>query len=164
MDVLKLDLQLQYHKFNIIIAFKLTFVLIALVFLFSGCTVNQEEDEIETIPIPSLPLAAFEGEFLYGNIPKPTEADVYVFMNSEDEKYYHYSFQFDNFTIEEAKDYVELLEETVIQKRLAYDIYKEDSEFPTLNYFGWVDAKTSISFAQGNKRGGMSINVEKSTY
>lgn len=138
--------------------------LIVLLLLFTQCTVNQEEEESETIPMPSLPLAAFEGEFLYGNIPKPTEADVYVFMNSEDEKYYHYSFQFDNFTIEEAKDYVELLEETVIQKRLAYDIYNEDGDFPTLNYFGWVDAKTSISFAQGNKRGGMSINVEKSTY
>lgn len=138
--------------------------LIALVLLFTQCTVNQEEEESETIPIPSLPLATFEGEFLYGNIPKPTEADVYVFMNSEDERYYHYSFHFDNFTIEEAKDYVELLEETVIQKRLAYDIYNEDGDFPTLNYFGWVDDKTSISFAQGNKRGGMSINVEKSNY
>lgn len=136
--------------------------LIALLLLFTQCTINQEEEESETIPIPSLPLATFEGEFLYGNIPKPTEADVYVFMNSEDERYYHYSFQFDNFTIEEAKDYVELLEETVIQKRLAYDIYNEDGDFPTLNYFGWVDDKTSISFAQGNKRGGMSINVEKS--
>lgn len=138
--------------------------LIALLLLFTQCTVNQEEEESETIPMPSLPLATFEGEFLYGNIPKPTEADVYVFMNSEDERYYHYSFQFDNFTIEEAKDYVELLEETVIQKRLAYDIYNEDGDFPTLNYFGWVNDKTSISFAQGNKRGGMSINVEKSTY
>lgn len=137
--------------------------LIALLLLFTQCTLNQEE-ESETIPMPSLPLAVFEGEFLYGNIPKPTEADIYVFMNSEDERYYHYSYQFDNFTIEEAKDYVALLEETVIQKRLAYDIYNEDGDFPSLNYFGWVDAKTSISFAQGNKRGGMSINVEKSTY
>lgn len=137
-------------------------IFIALLFFFSQCTVNQEEEESETIPIPSLPLAKFEGEFLYGNIPKPTEADVYVFMNSEDERYYHYSYQFDNFTIEEAKDYVALLEETVIQKRLAYDIYNEDGDFPSLNYFGWVDDKTSISFAQGNKRGGMSINVEKS--
>lgn len=140
----------------------LLYMLIALLLLFTQCTVNQEEEESETIPIPSLPLAAFEGEFLYGNIPKPTEADVYIFMNSEDERYYHYSYQFDNFTIEEAKDYVALLEETVIQKRLAYDIYNEDGDFPTLNYFGWVDDKTSISFAQGNKRGGMSINVEKS--
>lgn len=140
----------------------LLYMLIALLLLFTQCTVNQEEEESETIPIPSLPLAAFEGEFLYGNIPKPTEAYVYIFMNSEDERYYHYSYQFDNFTIEEAKDYVALLEETVIQTRLAYDIYNEDGDFPTLNYFGWVDDKTSISFAQGNKRGGMSINVEKS--
>lgn len=98
------------------------------------------------------------------NQEKAIEADVYVFMNSEDERYYHYSFHFDNFTIEEAKDYVELLEETVIQKKLAYDIYNEDGDFPTLNYFGWAEDRTSISFAQGNKRGGMSINVEKSTY
>ncbi len=144
--------------------FKAAALLCTLIALLLLCTVNQEEEESETIPIPSLPLAAFEGEFLYGNIPKPTEADVYIFMNSEDERYYHYSYQFDNFTIEEAKDYVELLEETVIQKRLAYDIYNEDGDFPTLNYFGWGNDKTSISFVQGNKRGGMSINVEKSTY
>ena len=152
------------NKANRFKAAALVCVFVALLFFFSQCTVNQEEEESETIPLPSLPLAVFEGEFLYGNIPKPTEADVYVFMNSEDERYCHYSFQFDNFTIEEAKDYVELLEETVIQKRLAYDIYNEDGDFPTLNYFGWVDDRTSISFAQGNKRGGMSINVEKSTY
>ena len=160
---MKANLQSLFNKFPVFKTTALVCFLIALVFFLSECTVNQEE-ESETIPIPSLPLAAFEGEFLYGNIPKPTEADVYVFMNSEDERYYHYSYQFDNFTIEEAKDYVALLEETVIQKRLAYDIYKEDSDFPSLNYFGWVDDRTSISFAQGNKRGGMSINVEKSIY
>lgn len=157
---MKANLQSLFNKFPVFKTTALVCLLIALVFFLSECTVNQEE-ESETIPIPSLPLAKFEGEFLYGNIPKPSEADVYVFMNSEDERYNHYSFQFDNFTIEEAKDYVELLEETVIQKRLAYDIYNEYGDFPTLNYFGWVDDKTSISFAQGNKRGGMSINVEK---
>lgn len=158
---MKDDIKYLYRKSSKFKAVASACALIAVVLLFTQCTVNQEEEESETIPIPSLPLAKFEGEFLYGNIPKPTEADVYVFMNSEDERYNHYSFQFDNFTIEEAKDYVKLLEETVIQRRLAYDIYNEDGDFPTLNYFGWVDDKTSISFAQGNKRGGMSINVEK---
>lgn len=133
--------------------------LIALLLLFTQCTLNQEE-ESETIPMPSLPLAVFEGEFLYGNIPKPTEADIYVFMNSEDERYYHYSYQFDNFTIEEAKDYVALLEETVIQERVAYDIY-EKNNFKTLNYFAWLEDGNAISLSQLDSSGGIVINVKK---
>lgn len=132
--------------------------LIALLLLFTQCTLNQEESE--TIPMPSLPLAVFEGEFLYGNIPKPTEADVYVFMNSEDEKYNHYSFTFENFTLQDAQEYIEILEKTVIQERVAYDIY-EKNNFKTLNYFAWLEDGNAISLSQLDSSGGIVINVKK---
>ena len=137
------------------------FVLIAFIFLLSACSVTPKKEENLSAQEPSLPLEAYNGKFLYGDIPTPIGADVFIFANSADEEFNHYSFSFENFTLQEAKDYIALLEESVVEKREAYDVYTEN-DYPILNYFGWLKDGSAITLSQCNTSGGIMINVKKS--
>lgn len=140
---------------------KLLFVLLITIVTLSACSDKSMDEGNLHIPEPSLPLQAYTGAFLYDDIPAPTTADVYVLTNNADEQYEIYSFTFENFTLQEAKDYIEILKSTVIEKQEVYDVYTEN-DFPILNYFGWLNNGSGITLSQCGNKGGITISVEKS--
>lgn len=133
------------------------------VILLSACSAESKSKDTESLRVqqPALPLEAHDGAFLYGDIPAPTGADVFVLANSTDEEFDHYSFSLENFTLQEAKDYIARLEESVVTKRESYDVYTEN-DYPMLNYFGWLKDGSAITLSQCNTSGGIMINVKKS--
>lgn len=137
-------------KANIIIA------VFSLILFLSACSNGKEEINLQE---PNLPLQAFNGEFLYKDIPAPMNADVFVFTEGSDEDYEHYSFSFENFTLQEAKEYIVLLENTVIVKRKMYDVYTKN-DYPMLNYFGYLKDGSAISLSQCDMSGGIMINIK----
>lgn len=156
------DLTLLYRKSNTRKTILFLFVLFVLVFSLTACSDESKGSEnISIMQEPSLPLEIHDDEFLYGNIPAPTNADVFILATSADEKYYHYSFSFDNFTLKEAEDYIDLLEESLIEKCEFHDVYTEN-DYPILNYFGWLKDGNAVSLSQCNTSGGITINVKKS--
>lgn len=136
-------------------------VLIVSISLLSACSDKSMDEGNLHITEPSLPLQAYTGAFLYDDIPSPTTADVYVLTNNADEQYEIYSFTFENFTLQEAKDYIEILKSSVIEKQEMYDVYTEN-DYPILNYFGWLDNGKAVTLSQCGNKGGITISVEKS--
>lgn len=148
--------RLQFHKSKIGII--ITLVIVMLLSL-SACTFKSEKVEDKILNELALPLKEFTEKYLYENIPAPTTADVYVLTNAEDEKYQHYSFTFENFTLQEAKDYIVLLESSIVKNQDVYEI-NCDNDYPILNYLGWTDDGNSISLSQCNNSGGVTINIK----
>lgn len=153
-----MDLKLRSRKYK---NAKLLFGLLIAIVLLSACSDKSVDEKNLNITEPSLPLQAYKGEFLYDDIPVPTTADIYVLANSTDEQYEIYSFTFENFTLQEAKDYIEILKSTVIEKQEVYDVYTEN-DFPILNYFGWLNNGSAVTVSQCGNKGGITISVEKS--
>lgn len=133
-------------------------VLLSAALLLSGCSDKSENQSATEI---SLPLTLYEEEFLYKDIPSPTAADVFILPNSADDEYEHYSFTFENFTLDEAKSYIALLEDTVVDNREMYDVYTKN-DFPILNYVGRLNNDSAISLSQSGTGGAITINVKKS--
>ena len=154
-----MDSRLQFHKSKTGIS--ITLVIVMLLSL-SACTFNSEPASDKSLTEPILPLEVFSEEYLYANIPTPMTADVYVLTTTTDKKYQHYSFTFENFTLQEAKDYIVELENSIIKKREVYEI-NYDNDYPILNYLGWTDDGNSISLSQCNNSGGITINIKNSS-
>lgn len=158
---MKADLKSQYHNISVKSYFTLIFALFVFAFFLSACSTKPKDKGSVDLQEPQVPLKAYSGEFLHGDIPAPIGADVFIFANSADEEYDHYSFSFENFTLQDAKDYIALLEESVVVKREAYDVYTE-ADYPMLNYFGWLKDGSAVTLSQCNTSGGIMINVKKS--
>ena len=156
-----MDLRLRFRKTRGYVNAVLFIVLIVSISLLSACSDGSTEKGNSNITEPSLPLQAYTGAFLYDNIPAPTTADVYVLTNITDDQYEIYSFTFENFTLQEAKDYIEILKSSVIEKQEKYDIYTEN-DYPILNYFGWLNNGNAVSISQCDNGGGIMISVAKS--
>ena len=110
-----MDLRLRFRKTRGYVNAVLFIVLIVSISLLSACSDGSTEKENPNITEPSLPLQAYTGAFLYDNIPAPTTADVYVLTNITDDQHEIYSFTLENFTLQEAKDYIEILKGSVIE-------------------------------------------------
>lgn len=158
---MKADLKSQYRKLSVKSYFTVIFALFVFAFFMSACSTKPKDKGSVEVQEPTIPLQAYNGEFLYGDIPAPIGVDVFIFSNSADEEYNHYSFSFENFTLQNAKEYIALLEESVVEKREAYDVYTEN-DYPILNYFGWLKDGSAITLSQCNTSGGIMINVKKS--
>ncbi len=134
------------------------YILILLIVTLSACSANSDLQN-SSFGEPSLPLEEYKEKFLCKNIPTPTAADVFILTQSEDRQYMHYSFSFENFTLDEAKDYIALLEKSVVKNTEKYEVYTEN-DFPILNYVGKCDDIT-LSLSQCNTDGGITVNVKK---
>ncbi len=154
-----MDSRLQFHKSKTGIS--ITLVVVMLLSL-SACTFNLEPVGNKSLSELTLPLKEFSEKYLYENIPTPITADVYVLTTTTDKNYQHYSFTFENFTLQEAKDYIVELENSIIKKQEAYEI-NYDNDYPILNYLGWTDDGNSISLSQCNNSGGITINIKNSS-
>lgn len=154
------NVQLWRHKSTVKPGAAILLALFAFVIFLSACSAESKDEESLRVQEPSLPLEAYNGEFLHGDIPAPTGADVFILANSTDEEFDHYSFTFENFTLQEAKDYITLLEESVVEKREVYDVYTEN-DYPMLNYFGWLKDGSAITLSQCDTSGGITINAKK---
>lgn len=136
--------------------------LILTVSVFAGCFGAQGYNEETTensnlLKAPQLPLEVWEEEYLFENIPAPENADVYVLAESQSDGWKIYSFSFENFTLEEARKYISVLESDNV-KREEYDEYYEN-EIPMLNYMGYVNDGLAVTLSQCGESGGMTINV-----
>ena len=156
-----MDLRLRFRKTRGYVNAVLFIVLIVSISLLSACSDGSTEKGNSNITEPSLPLQAYTGAFLYDNIPAPTTADVYLLTNITDDQYEIYSFTLENFTLQEAKDYIEILKGSVIEKQEKYDVYTEN-DYPILNYFGWLNNGNAVSISQCDNGGGIAISVAKS--
>ena len=156
-----MDLRLRFRKTRGYVNAVLFIVLIVSISLLSACSDGSTEKGNSNITEPSLPLQAYTGAFLYDNIPAPTTADVYVLTNITDDQHEIYSFTLENFTLQEAKDYIEILKSSVIEKQEKYDVYTEN-DYPILNYFGWLNNGNAVSISQCDNGGGIAISVAKS--
>lgn len=136
--------------------------LILTVSVFAGCSGAQGYNEETTensnlLKAPQLPLEVWKEEYLFENIPAPENADVYVLTESDSDGWKIYSFSFENFTLEEARKYISVLESDNV-KREEYDEYYEN-EIPMLNYMGYVNDGLAVTLSQCGESGGMTINV-----
>ncbi len=154
-------MKLQYHKSNFNKILTVFCVLFTGVFLLSSCSFNEKSDKNVSVQEPSFSMEKYSEPFLYDDIPTPQQGEVYKFTNTNDEEYDHYSFTFENFTLEDAKEYVALLEDTVVTKRVDYDVYTKNY-YPILNYFGWLKDGSAVSLSQSDSSGGIIINIKKS--
>lgn len=130
--------------------------------MFTGCSGAQGYNEGTTensnlLKAPQLPLEVWKEEYLFENIPAPENADVYVLTESDSDGWKIYSFSFENFTLEEARKYISVLESDNV-KREEYDEYYEN-EIPMLNYMGYVNDGLAVTLSQCGESGGMTINV-----
>ncbi len=130
--------------------------------MFTGCSGAQGYNEETTensnlLKAPQLPLEVWKEEYLFENIPAPENADVYVLTESDSDGWKIYSFSFENFTLEEAREYISVLESDNV-KREEYDEYYEN-EIPMLNYMGYVNDSLAVTLSQCGESGGMTINV-----
>lgn len=138
-------------------------VFILTVTMFTGCSDAQGYNEETTensnlLKAPQLPLEVWEEEYLFENIPAPKNADVYVLAESDSDGWKIYSFSFENFTLEESREYISVLESDLV-KRKHYDEYYEN-ESPMLNYMGYVNDDLAVTLSQCGNSGGMTINVK----
>ena len=136
--------------------------LILTVSVFAGCSGNQGYNEeatenVNLLKAPQLPFEVWKEEYLFENIPAPENADVYVLTESDSDGWKIYSFSFENFTLEEARKYISVLESDNV-KREEYDEYYEN-EIPMLNYMGYVNDGLAVTLSQCGESGGMTINV-----
>lgn len=130
--------------------------------MFTGCSGAQGYNEGTTensnlLKAPQLPFEVWKEEYLFENIPAPENADVYVLTESDSDGWKIYSFSFENFTLEEARKYISVLESDNV-KREEYDEYYEN-EIPMLNYMGYVNDGLAVTLSQCGESGGMTINV-----
>lgn len=128
--------------------------------IFAGCSFNEKPQEETTVSAnaPEIPLKPWNDENLYENIPAPQNADVYVLTQSYYDSWKIYSFSFENFTMEEAKDYISLLESSLVTREHYDEYYK--NEIPMLNYMGYVNDDLAVTISQCGESGGMTVNVK----
>lgn len=150
---------MKFSKIRIIFA---VIALILTVSVFAGCSGNQgynEEatEDVNLLKYPQSPLKMWKNEYLFENIPAPENADVYVLAESQSDEWKIYAFSFENFTLEEAREYISVLESDNV-KREQYDEYY-GNEIPILNYLGYVNDGLAVTLSQCGDSGGMTINV-----
>lgn len=135
-------------------------VFVLSVSMFSGCSFNEKNQEETTVSVnaPEIPLKQWNDEYLYKNIPAPKNADVYVLTQSYYDSWKIYSFSFENFTMEEAKEYISSLESSLVTREHYDEYYK--NEIPMLNYMGYVNDDLAVTISQCGESGGMTVNVK----
>lgn len=130
--------------------------------ILGGCGGTGKAESNTTEPIsleaPEMPLELWKEEYLYEGIPAPENAGVYVLTESFSEGWRIYSFSFENFTLEEAREYIDVLESLKV-KREHFDEYYEN-EIPILNYTGYVTDDLAVTLSQCGESGGMTVNVK----
>lgn len=130
--------------------------------IFSGCGVTGKAESNTTEPFsleaPEMPLKLWEEEYLYDGIPAPENTEVYVLTKSFSEGWHIYSFSFEDFTLEEARKYIDVLEFSKV-KMEQFDEYYEN-EIPMLNYMGYVNDNLAVTLSQCGESGGMTVNVK----
>lgn len=128
--------------------------------IFAGCSFNEKNQEETTVSVnaPEIPLKPWNDEYLYEDIPAPKNADVYVLTQSYYDSWKIYSFSFENFTMEEAKEYISLLESSIVTREHYDEYYK--NEIPMLNYMGYVNDSLAVTISQCGESGGMTVNVK----
>lgn len=135
-------------------------VFILSVSIFSGCSFNEKNQDETTVSVnaPEIPLKPWNDEYLYEDIPAPENADVYVLTQSYYDSWKIYSFSFENFTMEEAKEYISSLESSFVTREHYDEYYK--NEIPMLNYMGYVNDDLAVTISQCGESGGMTVNVK----
>lgn len=130
--------------------------LIFTLLMLSGCS---ETDAGEFgLQAPSLPLKEYTVSAFQGGVPVPDGAEIYELTQDSTKEYEHYAYTFENFTLEEAKEYIALLEETVVTERVMYEIDSEN-DYPMINYFAYTDGG-ALSFSHCKDSGGITINIK----
>lgn len=130
--------------------------LIFTLLMLSGCS---ETDAGEFgLQAPSLPLKEYTVSAFQGGVPVPDGAEIYELTQGSTKEYEHYAYTFENFTLEEAKEYIALLEETVVTERVMYEIDSEN-DYPMINYFAYTDGG-ALSFSHCKDSGGITINIK----
>lgn len=151
---------MNYFNFSKSKIFLTVIVFVLSVSIFSGCSFNEKNQEETTVSVnaPEIPLKPWNDEYLYENIPAPQNADVYVLTESYYDSWKIYSFSFENFTMEEAKEYISLLESSLVTREHYDEYYK--NEIPMLNYMGYVNDDLAVTVSQCGESGGMTVNVK----
>lgn len=153
----------QYRKHYVIRLAICVGILLIVSFLLPACSNDLENSSTDssnfTVQTPSLPLKSYESEFLYENIPVPEGADVFVLNEFEDDKNHNYFFSLENFDMQEAKDYVKTLENSLITREM-YDEY-DKNDYPMLNYVGHTKDGVKIMLTQCDTIGGIEIHIDK---
>lgn len=128
--------------------------------IFAGCSFNEKPQDETTVSInaPEIPLKPWNDEYLYENIPSSKNADVYVLTESYSDGWKICSFSFENFTMEEAKEYISLLESSLVTREHYDEYYK--NEIPMLNYMGYVNDDLAVTISQCGESGGMTVNIK----
>lgn len=137
-------------------------VLIAAAIPLSGCVKgeNAKVDPSNTDVLESvrLPLELWQEEYLYEAIPAPENAQVYFLTKGNSDGWTIYSYSFEDFTFEEAEEYISQLESSLV-KRERYDKYY-GNDIPMINYLGYADDSLAVTISQSGEKGGMTISVK----
>lgn len=142
----------------------LTVIALALtVSIFAGCSGQENYKEENTansnsLQTPELSLKLWEEEYLYGEIPAPKTADVYLLSTGTSGEWNVRSFTFKNFSMDEAKEYISILESSLVIRE-HYDEYYEN-DYPILNYIGYVNDSLAITLSQCGTQGGVTVNFK----
>lgn len=129
--------------------------LIFTLLMLSGC--SETDAGKAGLQAPSLPLKEYTASAFQGGVPVPDGAVIYELTQGSTKEYEHYAYTFENFTLEEAKEYIALLEETVVTERVMNEI-DSSNDYPVLSYFSHFDGG-SVSLSQSGDSGGITINI-----
>lgn len=130
--------------------------LIFTLLMLSGC--SETDAGKAGLQAPSLPLKEYTVSAFQGGVPVPDGAEIYELTQGSTKEYEHYAYTFENFTLEEAKEYIALLEETVVTERVMYEI-DSSNDYPVLSYFSHFDGG-SVSLSQSGDSGGITVNIK----
>ena len=136
--------------------------LIAAVIALSGCVkgenVKGDASNTDALESVRLPLELWQEEYLYEDIPAPESAQVYFLTKGNSDGWTIYSYSFEEFTFEEAEEYISHLESSLV-KREHYDKYY-GNDIPMINYLGYVGDGLAVTISQSGESGGMTISVK----
>ena len=132
-------------RIYILICFSVTLLILV------GCTYSTE-DSTSTL---STDTASSLSEI----VSIPTTGEFKSFVTSESGDYILHSFTSENFSLEDTKEYIDLLESSGIS-RIHYSQYNENDS-PILIYFGEAKNHISITISQSNLSAIIAIHKKK---
>lgn len=127
--------------------------------IFTGCSFNEKpQDEITvSVQAPEMPLKPWNNEYLFENIPAPENTHVYEFSNGTAYGWDYYGYKFENFTLEQAREYISLLESAGVSVKVYDEYYKND--YPIFNYLGYTEDGVQVTVTQCHTSGICGINI-----
>lgn len=129
--------------------------------VFVGCS-SKESVEGSTVDsnllqAPELPLKKWTEEYLFEDIPAPKNTQVYELSNGTAYGWDYYGYKFENFTLEQAREYISLLESAGVSVEVYDEYYKND--YPILNYLGYTEDGVQVTVTQCHNSGSCGINI-----